>query len=209
MPNGFRTFRTLHLGETLNVPDKWFTKEFDALPPSYFAALPHPDGVTIGTGRLPCSAYLPPVPAGEGLLNASFSAALISAAQAASNAIAADANYCVSVAQAGSSVNSAVHAFKAAWNASQSPPVPINTGRYESSVAAALAQVIGSAPAGCDAPHGAAIVTAAPAKAEMSTGAVIGVALLAAGAVGGAVYLYTHHQPTRQRVQRVVRRVYP
>jgi putative hemolysin len=45
-PNGFTTFHELREGETLNLPEKWFTKEFDELPPSYFAALPHPDGVT-------------------------------------------------------------------------------------------------------------------------------------------------------------------
>ena len=46
LPNGYRTFRGLRAGEKLNLPDKWFSKEFDELPPKYFAALPHPDGVT-------------------------------------------------------------------------------------------------------------------------------------------------------------------
>ncbi len=45
-PNGFLTFRELRVGETLRLPDKWWSKEFDALPPEYFKALPHPDGVT-------------------------------------------------------------------------------------------------------------------------------------------------------------------
>ena len=46
-PNGFLSFRDLSVGETLWLPDKWFSGELDALPPSYFAALPHPDGVTL------------------------------------------------------------------------------------------------------------------------------------------------------------------
>jgi hypothetical protein len=45
-PNGFTTFRELHEGERLYLPDKWFSKEFDELPQTYFKALPHPDGVT-------------------------------------------------------------------------------------------------------------------------------------------------------------------
>ena len=49
-PNGFVTFTDLRAGETLNLPDKWFSAEFDALPPSYFKALPHADGVTRGLG---------------------------------------------------------------------------------------------------------------------------------------------------------------
>jgi hypothetical protein len=48
-PNGFTTFRELHAGERLYLPDKWFSKEFDELPPVYFKALPHPDGVTPST----------------------------------------------------------------------------------------------------------------------------------------------------------------
>ncbi len=45
-PNGFLSFRELRVGETLWLPDKWFSGELDELPPEYFAALPHPDGVT-------------------------------------------------------------------------------------------------------------------------------------------------------------------
>lgn len=48
-PNGYITFEELRVGEVLNLPDKWWSKEFDELPPSYFAALPHPDGVTPGS----------------------------------------------------------------------------------------------------------------------------------------------------------------
>jgi hypothetical protein len=47
--NGFTTFKELRVGETLNLPEKWFSKEFDELPPAYFKALPHPDGVTPST----------------------------------------------------------------------------------------------------------------------------------------------------------------
>lgn len=46
-PNGFITFQDLRVGETLWIPDKWFSEEFDRLPPEYFAALPHPDGITM------------------------------------------------------------------------------------------------------------------------------------------------------------------
>jgi hypothetical protein len=47
-PNGFVTFRELRAGETLNLPDKWWSKEFDQMPPEYFATLPYADGVTPG-----------------------------------------------------------------------------------------------------------------------------------------------------------------
>ena len=69
-------------------------------------------------------------------------------AQAALAAINADPNYCTSVGQPGSAVNSAVHAFKAAWNADNpSMPVPIGTGRYESATANALSLALGRQPA--------------------------------------------------------------
>lgn len=47
-PNGFTTFKHLIAGEVLNLPSKWFTKEFDELPPSYFAGLPSADGGFLG-----------------------------------------------------------------------------------------------------------------------------------------------------------------
>jgi len=47
-PNGFLSFTALRVGETLALPDKWFSPEFDRLPATYFAALPHPDGTTRG-----------------------------------------------------------------------------------------------------------------------------------------------------------------
>lgn len=46
-PNGFLSFHELRVGETLWIPDKWFSGELDELPPEYFAALPHPNGVTL------------------------------------------------------------------------------------------------------------------------------------------------------------------
>ena len=46
LPNGYVTFTDLRAGEKLVLPEKWWSAEFEALPPSYFASLPHPDGVT-------------------------------------------------------------------------------------------------------------------------------------------------------------------
>ena len=50
LANGYRTFKELRVGETLNLPDKWFDGRHDALPPSYFKSLASPDGVTRGLG---------------------------------------------------------------------------------------------------------------------------------------------------------------
>ncbi len=49
--NGFLSFRDLSVGETLWIPDKWFSGELDKLSPEYFAALPHPDGVTLSKAQ--------------------------------------------------------------------------------------------------------------------------------------------------------------
>lgn len=49
MPNGFLTFRDLRVGERLWLPDKWFSAEFERLPPAYFKSLPSADGVTPST----------------------------------------------------------------------------------------------------------------------------------------------------------------
>jgi hypothetical protein len=55
-----------------------------------------------------------------------------------------DPNYCQSVRQPGSPVNVAVHKFKKAWNdANPGKPIPIGTGGYEVTVAAALASAMG------------------------------------------------------------------
>ena len=53
LPNGYRTFKELRVGETINLPDKWFDGRHDALPPSYFKALASPDGRTFGVGAPP------------------------------------------------------------------------------------------------------------------------------------------------------------
>ncbi len=49
LPNGFLTFEELREGEILKLPSKWFDGGLDTRPRAYFAALPHPDGVTPGT----------------------------------------------------------------------------------------------------------------------------------------------------------------
>lgn len=76
------------------------------------------------------------------------------AANAALAALNADPNYCASVSHVGSAVNTAVHNFKGAWNAANpGSKVPIGTGNYEPSVAAALSSALGGAtvPPGCGA----------------------------------------------------------
>jgi len=47
-PNGFLTFKEMRAGEVLNLPDKWFDGTLDQMPVSYFASLPHADGITPG-----------------------------------------------------------------------------------------------------------------------------------------------------------------
>lgn len=134
----------------------------------------------------------------------SFPPIVLVAAQAVAAAIAADPNYCSAVAQTGSVVNAAVHAFKLAWNASQSPPIPLGTGNYEQATAEILADVLGGAPLPCD-PHASSstptkppiIVAAQSPNNPISSGAVAGIGLLAAGALGGAVYLATRRRKRR------------
>ena len=167
----------------------------------------------LGNAKLALGAlYAQPTP------GAGFSRALVSAAQAAVNAISTDVNYCSSVAQSGSAVNAAVHAFKSAWNASQVPAVPINTGNYEAPTAAAIQQVFGSAPAPCSggrpAPSPAPAPAAPPAvvaptvpvaaapSGGLSTGAVVGIGLVAAAAVGGITYVATRRPVAPRGVRR-------
>ena len=93
----------------------------------------------------PTPAPTSPVVAGAGLALA---------AGAAFVALNADPNYCTSVGRSGSAVNTAVHNFKAAWNsANPHSAVPIGTGKYEPSVAAALSSALGgtAVPPGCGA----------------------------------------------------------
>jgi peptidoglycan hydrolase-like protein with peptidoglycan-binding domain len=92
--------------------------------------------------------------------HASSSSSLAAAAAAALAALTTDPNYCASVKKTGTSVNSGVHNFKAAWNsANPSHAVPINTGNYEPVVAAALSSALGGMPTppGCGGPPAAAI----------------------------------------------------
>lgn len=308
--NGYRSFREMSVGERLILPEKWFDGSLDALPPAYFAALPHPDGVTpsaygvsglgdqaaldvaaakVGAlaalGDQPFSAAVNGVaaaidasvselgdaarnvrmatnrarqyntvvlgaaisagdlPAGTQARNVilqEFSDALISArlalqnasdsiqvdigpatidpspisltaaARAAAAAIGADANYCTSVSQSRSAVNSAVHAFKVAWNASNpGNPVPISTGKYEQATADALARVLGTAPAACGVRVAPQVTPISPLvvppqkQPGLGVGGIVGLGLLGAGAVGGAIYLATNRPAPRRRVRRV------
>lgn len=137
---------------------------------------------------------------------------LTAAARAAAAAIGADPNFCASVSQAGSAVNAAVHAFKTAWNAANpGNPVPINTGTYEQATADAIARIVGTAPPACGtraAPTPSPIplppsVTPPLAQAQSkgpSVGAVVGMGVVGAGVVGGAIYLATRRRPRVRRV---------
>lgn len=335
-PNGFATFRDMRAGERIWLPEKWFNGDLDSRPRRYFAALPHPDGMTHGTlsggfegvlgdyatldqASMQVSAlasmtdrdFLNAVPGVASLIDSSVQEAatgtntkaaalaqnerastddarqrnselttavdggagpaatearlavqnalstalgvarialqvyyadgqqpapppqpiptppiptppvpspgtgLAAAAQAAYTALLADPNYCASVASPGSPVNSAVHAFKAAWNASGQAPVPIGTGNYEKATADALAMALGASgmtgftvPPGCGArayippkpstKQPAPAVVKPPVKEELSTGAVVGISLAGAALVGGAVYFVTK-RPKRRR----------
>lgn len=142
-------------------------------------------------------------------------AVVVAAAQAAAVAMGADANYCTSVAQPHSAVNSAVHSFKATWNAANpNNPVPIGTGTYEQATADAIAKMIGHAPVACGGGAGSAPSLSVPSMPrglvppEESKGigvaGILGLGLLGAGAVGGAIYYATRETaPSRRRVRRV------
>lgn len=304
-PNGYRTFKNLQVGEKINLPDKWFNGDLDRLPASYFAQLPHHDGVTPTPGRVgalgdPASdavaalslvddrtfsmgvgpattlidqsvapadgssnpgvaAYAsathiatasarqhnqdlqaaldagnqPAVTAARQNVQADLTAAVASAglalqaiyggpsappsipvppmvipgspslsglAAAAQAAIsAAGSGFCTAVAQPGSAANTAIHAFKTAWNsANPGNPVPINTGTYDAQTAAAITQLLGSAPAACATrpaimpPPG---VMPPQTDTGLSTGDMIGFGVLGAGVIGGAIY-FMMQKPT-------------
>lgn len=140
-----------------------------------------------------------------------YPANVVAAAQAAAAAISADAGYCASVARPGTAVNAAVHAFKSAWNAAMpASAVPVGTGTYEAVTAGALAQVLGSGPTACGAvapaphapPHVMPPVAVVPAAKGLSTGAVVGIGVIAAGAVGGIAYVATRKRAPRVRKYR-------
>jgi hypothetical protein len=169
----------------------------------------------LGSARLALKEFYgsTPTPATGG----AFPETVTTAAQAVASAIAADPNYCTSVAHPGSPVNSAVHVFKTAWNASESPKVPIGTSSYEQETAGALARVLGTAPSACAArvptlPSSPPIgpsqpIIVPPEEKGLSFGTVLGLGLLGAGAVGGAIYLATKQEPIRARRVRRVRPV--
>jgi hypothetical protein len=76
--------------------------------------------------------------------SAAGASGVTAAAAAAAAALAADPNYCANVGKSGTAVNTAVHNFKAAWNAANpGQAVPINTGKYEPVTAAALSSALG------------------------------------------------------------------
>lgn len=108
---------------------------------------PTPSWWVKGVSACPAGAVAPsPAPAPSSGLAFSANAALA--------ALNADPNYCTSVSKVGSAVNTAVHNFKGAWNAANpGNKVPIGTGKYEPSVAAALSSALGGAtvPPGCGA----------------------------------------------------------
>lgn len=142
-------------------------------------------------------------------------AVVTAAAQAAVSAMGADANYCTSVARPGSAVNSAVHAFKTAWNAANpNNPVPIGTSTYEQATADAIMRAVGHAPVACGAsavpsaspgatPTAPSLVAPEPSKG-IGVAGILGLGLLGAGAVGGVIY-YATSKPVapRRRVRRV------
>lgn len=98
------------------------------------------------------------------------SATLALTASAALAALSIDSSYCSSVAKTGTAVNTAIHNFKAAWNAAHpSSAVPIGTGKYEPSVAAALSSALG----GVQVPPGCGATAATPAPTPISLPSII------------------------------------
>jgi hypothetical protein len=155
----------------------------------------------LGNARLAILAHSPSA--------AAPSSELLAAAKAAATAIAADPNYCTSVTHPGTPVNAAVHRFKLAYNASQSPKVPIGTSNYEVATTVALAQVLGSAPSACGAnrrpvpapkpPAPTKDELAAPDDDGWSFGSIaLGMALVGAAA-GGIAFLATRSKPSRRQ----------
>jgi hypothetical protein len=152
------------------------------------------------------TAPTPPSPSSLPISVTGFTTTVVAAAQAVANALAADPTYCASVSQAGSAVNVAVHAFKAAWNATGAAPIPVNTGNYEQSTADVLTQVLGAAaPKACPtrqapqptqpsqpSPQPQPYVTPPqPAQPGLSLGEIAAASILGASLVGGAIYLAT------------------
>jgi len=161
----------------------------------------------LGTARSAILAHYPsaaPAPAAP---------ALLSAAKSAAAALAADPNYCTSVGHPGTPVNAAVHRFKLAWNASQTPKVPVGTGTYEVATTVALAQVLGAAPSACGAggrpvpapkapppekKEAAAAVTAPEEEPSGWPWGTIALGAAVAAAAGGIAWIATRPSPERR-----------
>jgi len=141
------------------------------------------------------------------------SSSLQSAAKAAVAALSADPNYCTSVTHPGTPVNAAVHRFKLAWNASQTPKVPVGTGTYEVATTVALAQVLGAAPSACGAggrpvpapkapppekKEAAAAVTAPEEEPSGWPWGTIALGAAVAAAAGGIAWIATRPSPERR-----------
>jgi len=157
----------------------------------------------LGNARLAIVAHSP----------SAFPSDLLAAARAAAAALAADPNYCTSVTHIGTPVNAAVHRFKLAFNASQSPKVPIGTNNYEVATTVALAQVLGSAPSACGAgqrpvptpkpppplPLGKKQELKAPNEEGWSLGAIVATVAVVGAAAGGIAYLATRPHKSSRR----------
>ncbi len=162
------------------------------------------------TPTLPATPIAMPAPTSSG---PTLPPSLVSAATAVAGAISSSVNYCAAIAQPGSPANAAMHAFKVSWNAANPlNPVPVDTGNYEQTTADVLTTVLGvPAPRACP-PHAApAPVQQAPATQEqitppsssgLSTGAVVSAVAVAAGVVGGAIYLATHPNAPSNPIKR-------
>jgi len=120
----------------------------------------------------------------------------VTAAQVAASTMLADPNFCATVSQVGSYVNTAIHMFKVAWNdIPGATPVPVGTGDYEPATANALGKVLGSSPPpACGAAQPAQIE-----KKSLSTGAIVGIGLGAAALVGGVTFAVTRKSARRRR----------
>lgn len=198
-PNGFLSFRELHVGEKLTLPDKWFSGELDALPPEYFAALPYPDGVT------------PPKSSGVG---APVSSELVITAEIAamhgidpclqSNVfIVCDAQRSMGVAVDGKygpdTAASTRQYFPDAPSACSPRPAWWAASGQSNCVPGAVPAAPKPAPAPAPAPE--TLVVPVQQKRGLSTGEIVGLSILGVGAAGGIYYWMT--QPRKPLVRRV------
>jgi hypothetical protein len=103
-PNGFVTFQSLRVGEILDLPEKWFSREFDQLPPSYFAALPSADGMTPGKA----TAHLQPYAAGLGACLGDYPELDAATSKVAALAAMNNADFTQAVGDAGAAIDASV-----------------------------------------------------------------------------------------------------